>query len=528
MGRTFRRIAAPFALLLCVAVTVLWVRSHRHADVFWVYGTAARFQGAVSRGGQILLLHSNLKFERDKPVRAHFASMPLDDFASTDELVFDGADKTVYFAGFTLAQGELPFAGPTWRYTAVAVPHWAALALTLVPSLLWVGNIVRRRRRLRRGQCGECGYDLRSTPDRCPECGAAVAAKRSPTAAVVVTASLLLAAPALARGEERPPRVVADLDLSNVTLEQAFDRVAELSRTNLVVRWPALSTVEVSRSSRVRVHLWDVTVPTAVNAILALVETEPGTLGWAEKDGVLMVSTLDDLGGSTETRFYDVRDLIAVIKKETDPPAEEEPRTWQEVMDEIIRLITELVDPDSWRDAGGSVGAIRELGGRLIITQSPDGLRKVEALLDRLRVEFAKPPPPLVAPATRASDDKDLGATRFYDVRDLLAAIRAQPGDRAADFEASAELVGTIIDHVTPEVWRGEVSWIDVVAGRLVVTQKDEKVHAEVTRFLDRLRREILPAPSTSPSAPTRPSRPVRGSPPPERGSLFGAPPPAR
>jgi predicted Zn-ribbon and HTH transcriptional regulator len=55
------------------------------------------------------------------------------------------------------------------------VPYWSVIFLAATPSLIWARSQSRayiRARRVRADRCASCGYDLRASPDRCPECGA--------------------------------------------------------------------------------------------------------------------------------------------------------------------------------------------------------------------------------------------------------------------------------------------------------------------------------------------------------------------
>jgi hypothetical protein len=63
----------------------------------------------------------------------------------------------------------MAFDGPACDGYIIAMPFWfifAAFALIPVAHLLW-----RHRKNVTPGSCVRCGYDVRATPERCPECG---------------------------------------------------------------------------------------------------------------------------------------------------------------------------------------------------------------------------------------------------------------------------------------------------------------------------------------------------------------------
>ncbi len=83
----------------------------------------------------------------------------------------DVAPTTCQRLGLHLERSTAPTPVGENTVWSVGLPAWLAAAVLGLPPLGWE---IGRRRRLRWARCGKCincGYDLRSSQGRCPECG---------------------------------------------------------------------------------------------------------------------------------------------------------------------------------------------------------------------------------------------------------------------------------------------------------------------------------------------------------------------
>jgi hypothetical protein len=167
--RRLLNILAAISLLLCVATLALWVRSYWAADAVDWEGSND-ILGAGSQKGRILIVVTrNSGNVGDTGFQFQIGRSP-NQLKFEDEFGNDGHE----WLGFGYAHIS---AGET--ICLIMLPLWFICILFSLGPAIWLTLHLKHRRATDTNACPTCGYDLRATPDRCPECGTEVTAPSS-------------------------------------------------------------------------------------------------------------------------------------------------------------------------------------------------------------------------------------------------------------------------------------------------------------------------------------------------------------
>jgi hypothetical protein len=211
MKRLLLNLAVGISLLLFLGTLFLWARSQSRRDGIWYNTATARysvhsFHGRIwfwrLTGGRVASDHyvwatpaklhpgfvwdstPDSYYERiGKRPKGQPASMTAEQYILAAPSVGyspkdpHAADWQALGFRYLRNNGWMPIAQMIGRYpyaqsTALFIPHWALAVLFGLLCAAGLIPILRRWHRRRHGLCLNCGYDLRGTPDRCPECGA--------------------------------------------------------------------------------------------------------------------------------------------------------------------------------------------------------------------------------------------------------------------------------------------------------------------------------------------------------------------
>jgi hypothetical protein len=174
---------ATLSLLLFVATCILWLRSLRQYDV-WA-STVGGWEMASERGRVSLEWGRRRQWGKKSTAgrtyrtgqvdRSRPAAVPFGEA----QLILPGFQlrRIVELTGISYAAGAMSRDVKSRVTRRCDVHYWLLMIVTAtLPATVGFSRL-REARRSRIGMCKRCGYDLRATPERCPECGATPATR---------------------------------------------------------------------------------------------------------------------------------------------------------------------------------------------------------------------------------------------------------------------------------------------------------------------------------------------------------------
>jgi hypothetical protein len=166
--RPWFTLAVVLSLLLCVMAGALWARSYWQMDVVRRWNADRRTEQIIISSSGAVRLTAN-RYIHDPVAALPAGAGSLHRIFHPQPLVTEDP-RARLGVRVTYEWGVMP---PDYEFY-VRVPYWLIVLLTGILPAAWTYRWLTRKPAP--GCCRACGYDLRATPDRCPECGAITSA----------------------------------------------------------------------------------------------------------------------------------------------------------------------------------------------------------------------------------------------------------------------------------------------------------------------------------------------------------------
>ncbi len=170
-------ILSAVSLLLWLAVLALWMRSYWVVDAvdfttYWGDGGFDKLE-VLSESGYLHVYALEPPYTRTVSAATRTARHP---YVSPQFREYPGTPGQLWsFRYWTRSNVD---SRPADEWLGLRVRNWQlSLAAAVLPAI-WLtsrSSVWKKwRSRLKHGRCNTCGYDLRASKDRCPECGTAI------------------------------------------------------------------------------------------------------------------------------------------------------------------------------------------------------------------------------------------------------------------------------------------------------------------------------------------------------------------
>ena len=204
-------------------------------------------------------------------------------------------------------------------------------------------------------------------------------------------------------------------------VEQVIEFLADLHQVNLAVDWEDLEANGIDRDKAVSLKLRDVSFHTVLDEVLSQLGGSDVMLGFSVGSNLLRIASKEKLDRDKFTVVYDIRDLLVNVPRFTNAQRLDATQALQQVgqnmsggmgggggslfsevadgamnkldqgldatliIDDLLDVIRQNVEPDSWRETGGGDGNLRELNGQLVVYNTSEAHEQVTDLLSQLR-----------------------------------------------------------------------------------------------------------------------------------------------